>query len=280
MTQTNNPLRAFFRQPAIYIRLPSGGKFWNPAALDMPQNQELPVYPMTAIDEITYRTPDALFNGQAVVDVVHSCIPNIKNAWETPVTDINSILVSIRIASYGHDMEITTECPNCKTNDDFTLDLRHVLDHIKSPDFDKNITHGDLEISFKPMNYREQNDSNLEQFENQRMIRLIPDSDLPDDEKLKRMTEIMQSITRLTVKALKHSISGIRTPTAFVTDPEHIEEFLTHCDRTVFAAIRDHAVEIRQQSELKPVSLTCTNCGTKYEQQLSLDMANFFVPAS
>lgn len=278
--QSNNPLKQYFRQPSIYIRLPSDGQYWDPSALEMPQNHELPVYPMTAVDEITYRTPDALFNGQAVVDVVHSCIPAIKNGWETPVTDMNSILVSIRIASYGHDMEVGTECPSCKHIDEFSLDLRTVLDQLQSPDFNETVKHGDLEIMFKPMSYRDQNESNLEQFENQRMIRLIPNSELSDDDKLKRMTEIMKSITMLTVKALKHSIAGIRTPGAFVTEPEFIEEFLTSCDRSVFATVRDHAVKLRLASELKPVKLTCSECSHEYEQQLSLDMASFFAPAS
>jgi len=280
MSESSNPLRAFFRQPAIYVRLPSNGAFWADGSLNMPENRELPVYPMTAVDEITYRTPDALFNGQAVVDVVHSCIPNIRNAWEAPITDINSILISIRIASYGHDMDVATECPACKHQEEFSLDLRTVLDQLKTPNFDKTVNHGDLEICFKPMSYRDQNASNLEQFENQRMIRLIPDSDLPDEEKVKRMTEIMKSITQLTVQALKHSIAGIRTPQAFVTDPAHIEEFLTNCDRTVFAAIRDHAIKLRTDSELKPVKLECTECKNKYEQELSLDMSSFFAPAS
>ena len=280
MTQSNNPLKAFFRQPAIYIRLPSDGKYWAESALDMPQNRELPVFPMTAVDEITYRTPDALFNGQAVVDVMQSCVPTIKDAWVAPVTDVNSLLISIRIASYGHEMEVGTTCPGCGHNDEFGLDLRTVLDQMQAPDFDKTIKHGDLEIIFKPMTYRQQNQSNVEQFENQRMIQLIPGSDLPDEEKLSRMTEIMKSITRLTIKALKDSIAGIKTPNAFVTEPEYIEEFLTSCDRTVFTAIRDHAVSIRQQTELKPVELTCTECQNKYQQQLSLDMANFFAPAS
>ena len=53
MTQTANPLRHFFRQPAIYLRLPSNGNFWPEGDLAMPQNRELPVLPMTAIDEIT-----------------------------------------------------------------------------------------------------------------------------------------------------------------------------------------------------------------------------------
>jgi bacterioferritin-associated ferredoxin len=280
MSQSNNPLKQFFRQPAVYIKLPSSGEYWEQGAVNIPETQELPVYPMTAIDEITYRTPDALFNGQAVVDVIQSCIPDIKNAWAAPVTDINSVLVAIRIASYGHEMEVGTECPACNTQDNFLLDLRSVLDQLHSPDFSSTVKQGDLEIVFKPMTYRHQNQSNVEQFENQRMIRLIPESDLPDDEKLSRMTNIMKSITELTIKALKYSIAGIRTPGAFVTDSAHVEEFLHHCDRAVFTAIRDHAVELRQQTELKPVSLTCSHCENKYNQQLSLDMANFFAPAS
>ena len=53
MTQTANPLRQFFRQPAIYLRLPSGGNHWPEKDIVMTPNKELPVLPMTAIDEIT-----------------------------------------------------------------------------------------------------------------------------------------------------------------------------------------------------------------------------------
>ena len=93
----NNPLKQYFRQPAIYIKLPSQGQFYPEGALDMPPNGELPVYPMTAIDEITYRTPDALFNGNATVNVIQSCMPNIRDPWSIPAMDVDTILVSIRI---------------------------------------------------------------------------------------------------------------------------------------------------------------------------------------
>ena len=54
-TMENNPLKQYFRQPAIYIRLPSNGRFYPPGAIDMPPNGELPVLPMTTLDEITCR---------------------------------------------------------------------------------------------------------------------------------------------------------------------------------------------------------------------------------
>jgi hypothetical protein len=276
----SNPLKQYFRQPAIYIRLPSNGQGWPAGSLALPSNGELPVYPMTAIDEITYRTPDALFNGQAVIDVIQSCIPAIRDAWAAPLTDINSILVAIRIASYGHNMEFDTQCPKCNNEDSYDLDLRSVMDQLRSPDYSQTITHGDLEIRFRSMNYREQNSTNLEQFENQQMVRAIPTSDLPDDEKVQRMTEVMKSITRLTVKALTNSIASIRAPDAQVSESAHIEEFLNNCDRALFTRIRDHVISLRQNTDIKPVPIKCTNCSNEYEQGINLDMANFFAPAS
>ena len=77
--QDNNPLSGFMRQPKIYIKLPSGGAFWPRSSIDIPETGDLAVYSMTAKDEITFKTPDALLNGQAVVDVIHSCIPVQSN---------------------------------------------------------------------------------------------------------------------------------------------------------------------------------------------------------
>jgi hypothetical protein len=280
MNQIFNPLRQYFRRPSIYLKLPSKGEFWPEGSLEGTENGELPVFPMTAIDEITYRTPDALFNGEAVVSVIQSCIPSVKNAWDAPVSDVNPILVAIRIASYGHELELGTTCPACTHEADYTLDLRIVLDQLKSPDFNTTIKHGDLEISFQPISYRQQHETNNTQFEEQRTIQLIPGSDLPDDEKVKRLNSALKRITELTVLALKHSIAGIRTPQNIVTEPEFIEEFLNNCDRKLFNIVRDHVIALRQSSELKPLHIKCTECSHEYDQPLTLDMASFFEPAS
>lgn len=280
MTQSANPLKQFFRQPAIYLRLPSEGEFWANGSLTMSQNKELPVYPMTAIDEITYRTPDALFNGQAVVNVVQSCIPNIKDAWQMPASDLNAILVAIRIASYGHEMEIHTTCPNCETDSEYTLDLRIVLDQLKFADFASPLTHGDLEISFHPMSFKMQNYTNQLQFEQQKSIQVIQQSDLPDTEKIKQLNEALSRITELTIEAMKWSISSIRTPHAIVTETEFIQEFLTNCDRKLFTQIRDRIIELRTHSDLKPLHVKCSECSHEFDQELTMDQSSFFGAAS
>lgn len=280
MTQTSNPLMQYFRQPAIFLNLPSKGEYWSDGSLDIPPTKELPVYPMTAIDEITYRTPDALFNGQAVVSVVQSCVPNIKNAWKCPASDLNAILTAIRIASYGHDLELSTKCPKCSNEDTYTLDLRNVLDQMNVTDFSKTIKYGDLEISFCPMSYEQQNETNQLQFENQKLLQMIPVSDLPDDEKIKRLNEVLVKITELTIEAIKYSISSIRTPTAIVTELPFIQEFLKNCDRNLFTQIKEHVISLRENNELKPLQIQCQSCDHEYQQPLTLDLTSFFEPAS
>ena len=280
MTQSANPLQTFFRQPAIYIRLPSDGQFWPADSLDMPPNRELPVLPMTAMDEITYRTPDALFNGAAMVSVIQSCVPSIKNAWNIPNCDLNAVLTAIRIASYGKNMPFSSTCPACNTETDFDVDLQSVMGKLNLSDYTKTIKQGDLEIYFHPMNYQNQTDINLLQFEQQRVINMIPNADIPEEEKNRRINQAIKTITEVTVKAIRNTIGSIRTPQALVTEPAFIHEFLLNCDRNLYTKIRDHAISLRIDDDFKPIDIKCPECQHQYQQQFTLDTATFFDNAS
>ena len=280
MTQSANPLQTFFRQPAIYIRLPSDGQYWPDGSLEIPPNRELPVLPMTAVDEITYRTPDALFNGAAMVTVIQSCMPNIKNAWHIPNCDLNAVLTAIRIASSSKAMPISTTCPACNAENDFDIDLQVVMSQLNLGDYTKTVKQGDLEIYFQPMNYQNQTDINLLQFEQQRVLGMISETDLTEEEKTRRISQAITAITEITIKAIRNTIKGIRTPQALVTEPEFIHEFLLNCDRTLYTKIRDHAVELRIADDFNPVNVQCPECQHAYQQQFTLDTANFFDNAS
>jgi hypothetical protein len=197
-----------------------------------------------------------------------------------PVVDLNAVLVAIRIASYGHNMEIMSTCPACNTDSDYTLDLRTVLDKLKSGDFHQDIKHGDLSIAFRPMTYEHQNTSNQNQFEQQKRIQVVQTSDLSDAEKISELNSSLQKITELTMEALKWSIASIRTPQALVTEPEYIHEFLSNCDRKLFAQIKEHIISLRESSEIKPLHIECSECHHKYQQMVSLDQSSFFADAS
>ena len=117
------------RQPKLYITLPSNGMYWPKGSLEVTETGEFPVYSMTAKDELTLKVPDALLNGQGIVDVIQHCIPNIRNAWAIPNIDLDVILIAIRIATYGDQMKLPIKFG--ETEYDYQLDLRYVLDSLQ-----------------------------------------------------------------------------------------------------------------------------------------------------
>lgn len=274
MTQ-NNPLRQFFRRPAIYLTLPSKGVGYSPDVITMTETGELPVYPMTAIDDITAKTPDALFNGQAVVDIVKSCVPAIKNPWAISSIDLNAILIAIRTASNGSTLDITTTCPACKNTADYGINLVTILATLKTPDYETELPIMDLHIKFKPLTYKEMNAVSLAQFNIQRdlvMLEAIQD----EDQKSIKGTEMMKKITATSMKTLANTIQHIRTPNDVVTDPAYITEFLEHCDKHTYEAIKEHNAKLREASDIKPMKIACDECGYNYEQSVSLNVSDFF----
>jgi hypothetical protein len=280
MTQKDNPLRKYFRQPVIHLRLPSNGSFYPAGAVDIPPNGELPILPMTAVDEIITRTPDALFNGSAVADIIKSCVPNIKDPWMVNAVDLNALLCAVRLASYGHEMNITTKCPHCEQVHDVSIDLRTVLDNIHMPDYDQPLIIGDLTCYFAPMTYRQINDVSRVTFEDQKIMQLVNDSDTSEEEKMKQLGEAFKRITKLTVRSIAASIRAIKTTDAMVTDSAQIEEFLINAPKSVFESVKVHTMKLRGDTDLKPISMTCESCSQPYQQDFTLDMTNFFVTAS
>jgi len=271
-----NPLTKHFRQPAIYIKLPSNGAYNDETSLAVPETGELPVYPMTAIDEITYRTADALFNGNAVTNVIQSCIPAYIDPWQVSSSDLDTILISIRIASYGHEMEFTSKCPECKESNDFTIDLRDIMEKIQSPDYETPVTIGDVVIHFKPLTYKEQNNASTAQFQDQKMLEALPTADMPEEEKLKMLQKAFNNISMLTLTAIA-SISMIKAGDDVVVDKKHITEYIKNCDSKSFGKIRDKITHIKETAEIKPLHVVCNDCKHEYNTPFTLNVANFFV---
>lgn len=272
---SNNPLRQYFRRPAVYLKLPSGGKYYDSGVLDMPESGELPVYPMTAIDDITARTPDALFNGSAMAEIIKSCVPNIKEPWKINNIDLDAIFIAIRSASGESTIEIETTCPNCQEQSNYGIDLLNILTQLKSADYNKPLSIDDLLIKFRPLTYKQLNQASLGQFEVQRSFLSI--NELTDEnEKSKQMREVLTRITELTMEILAEAIESVQTPTINVNEKEFILDFLKNCDKDVYIQVRDYNSSLRETTQIKPINLKCTHCQHEYDHTLTLNMSDFF----
>jgi len=277
-----NPLASLMRQPKIYIKLPSKGNYWAPGSLNPTVTGEFPVFSMTARDELLLKTPDALMNGQAVVDVIQSCIPNIINAWEMPNIDTDAVLIAIRLATYGENMDTTFKIGDEEMT--YTVDLRILLDSLyETATWDEKIDIGtEMAVYVKPISYLTASKTSIQNFETQKIMSLVNDSTLSEEEKINRFKDSFKKLTDITVGIINSSVYKIDSRNGATSDVGHIQEFMNNCDKQIFDAIKDRLDLMQQANGLKPVRIKSTpdmialGAAEEMEIPITFDPASFF----
>lgn len=271
-----NPLTQYMRQPKIYITLPSGGKWWKPGSIELTETGEFPVYSMTARDELLFKTPDALLNGQSVVDVIQSCMPNIKNAWDMPSIDFDTVLVAIRLATYGERMSVKHTIPIVNEEVDYDLDLRVLLDQQRNNVWiEQVVINPDFIIYVKPLTYRDMSKTSIKTFETSRILSMINNEAYSEEKKLEIFNESFGNLTRVTVELVASSIYKVVTPNGEVGDKDMIREFVENSDKDLFKQIQTHITDLKDRNAVKPLEFTTTP-----EQQAAGAPPTYTVPVS
>ncbi len=280
---STNPLKKYFRQPKLYIKLPSSGNFYPPGTLEMTENMEFPVYAMTARDEIAIKTPDALLNGQCTVDVIQSCMPNIKNAWMIPSIDIDAILIAIRIATYGEQIDVDITVPNTSISKTYTTDLRLALDKLLSATFDPVVEiNEEITAYLKPMTYEEYTQSSLKSLEEQKIFSIVSSQDLTEEQKLAQFNKSFKALTTITMNTVMKSIVKIVTPEGEVSQLEFIKEFVDNADKDFYTKITEHLEKQRDKFQMPMFKIITTQeeqdqgAPVEFETPIALDAASFF----
>jgi len=275
-----NPLTSFYRQPKIYVRLPSKGKFYEPGSLDLSENGEYPVYAMTAKDELLFKTPDALLNGTSTVELIKSCIPAILNPWVMPNIDLDFALIAIRIATYGDKMDVGTNCPHCDAENSYDMDLTAWLDIFNNFIYNTDIVVDPLTVHVRPYTYKEVTKTALKSMEQQRIFQVINDDTLSDETKLEKFGASFLKLTELTVDVIADCITAIDTPDGSVSDKAMIKEFISNCSKDIFQKIQDHVVQMKELIEFKAQNVTCGECSKPFSLPVTMDQSNFFAVKS
>jgi hypothetical protein len=283
--QPGNPLTSFMRQPKIYIRLPSNGEYWPAGSLQMTETGEFPVYSMTARDELLIKVPDALMNGQAIVDVVQNCMPNIKNAWMIPSIDMDVILIAIRLATYGEKM--TTPITFGEDIEmEHVVDLRSVMDTMMNQiAWDPVVSiNQDLTVFVKPLTYKQMTETALQTFETQKIMQLANDEKMNEDDKLAMFKESFKKLTNATVGTVSAGIFKIDSSQGSTDNPIYIKEFIDNIDKDIFNKIQEHLEMLKDKNTIKPINVPVTDdmrekgiTGEVVEIPLIFDASTFFV---
>ncbi len=286
MTENTNPLSKYYRQPAVYIKFPSGGNY-PPHVLERSPNGEYPVLPMTAKDELAFKTPDAMMNGQATIDVIKSCIPNIKDPWQLVSYDMDTILIAIRIASYGEKMDLNTTVPVANETMTHSINLPDLLDRLSQVQITNSCKLKDgLEITVRPLIYKQIIDSQIRTFQQQRIYMQVQQSTtMSDEEKTQKFTDSFNMLTELNSALLLNNIEKITLPDGkqSVSDPAQIKDFIENAESKLTKEIEEELSKIRLQGAVPPIQMQATEEQIKkgapanYTIPITFDNSNFFV---
>ena len=270
----HNPLKKYFRQPKIYLTLPSQGIFCEAGTI-AGDVSDMPVYGMTGMDELLMKTPDALLNGESTVKVIESCIPSIKNAWGISILDLDPLLIAIRIATYGNTLTVSHTCEKCEAVNDYEMELGNILAHFKNVSYDNKIVMKDLTISVKPLNYKEWTEIQLKTFGIQRQVQQALQIQDPDEQQ-SVITNLYSQLNEITKEALMLQIDSVQVPEATVNQKDFIVEWLHNTEQDVFDALKAQVEKNRNVWEMPKMSVQCSECGAENQVGVVMDQSSFF----
>ena len=198
--------------------------------------------------------------------------------------DTDTVLLAIRIATYGETMDITFTTPVTNEQKSTTLNIPALLESLRNIEIkDEATTSTGFKFKIEPLTYEKLTKIQIAQFEQQKIYTNVADSGLPDSEKNVRFAESYRKINAVNFSLLVDSIKEITTPDGvLVTDRKQIVDFIDNCDAKTTADIESKLSELRVQCQIKPTKIKATDEEIKkgvpatYEVPVTFDNSNFF----
>ena len=264
------------RHPKLYIDLPSQGRFYDDTVAN--KVEHIPVFGMSAMDEIILKTPDALFSGEATAQVIKSCIPDILDPWQLVGYDIDYVLVAIRIATYGESIDVNTTCKNCKTSTASSVQLTRLLELLNSNELVHSFDMNGLTFHINPITYKFTTDFSIESYTIERQILDVPNLDIEQKEKDRILNNLYTQAAELNLKLAISHIAEITSGDEREDNKQAIFEFVQENDVEFYNNLKNTITKISGNWSLPAFDVECSNeeCNETYKTAVDMDYANFF----
>jgi len=198
---------------------------------------------------------------------------------------MDTILLAIRVASYGENMDVVAVVPTVNEQLTQSVNLPQLLDTLKGVKItDEARTSNGFTVRFKPLTYKQITTSQMAAYEQQRTYAAIDGSSLSEEEKNRKFAEGLKRLTDLNYGMLVDSIASI-TPadSDTVSDTKQLAEFVSNAPSKVITEIQNELVKIRVQAAFKPLKIKSTEEQIKqgapvtFDVPITFDNSNFFV---
>ena len=274
---TSNPLFQYFKPPGIYVNLPSQGKFYTNKPKLTDQNEIL-VKAMTAKDELSFKAPDLLMNGESLIEVINSCVPDIEDPNEMPNCDFNIIMLAIRLATYGSELSYSAFCEKCEESNDFGVDIERLLDRIEPISDSYYVQLDQLKVYLKQYTLKSQIKSALARFEQATITNsILSNEELSQAEKTLEFNKSFNVLAKMTYEVVLDSIIKIETPTNEIIDNrEYITEWLYQIGKKHYDVISNKLEETTKDGFDNLVEFNCNKCNESNKVPIIFDPTSFF----
>ena len=273
-----NPLKQYFRKPGIWIKLPSQGNFYKDKPTDLNEMGEIPIYPLTAKDELMLKNADALLNGSAITQMINSCAPSITDPMVMPAIDLDAVLVAIKRCTYGESQDVTCSCPKCETSNEVTINLNQIISSIKSVEKLEPVElDNGIKVFIKPVTVHNLLNLNWVQFEQIRNIQLAEQNNVDETTKVNLMQKSYQVLTEKNIDIVSSCIDTVLLPDGIaVTDNENIKDWINDLSKPDFTKIEESIMVTSSMGIDKEFNVNCKNCNTDFKSSLDLNPTTFF----
>lgn len=257
-----NPLLERVTMPGETFPLPSGCLFYKDGVIAPDVvNSEIYVNPMTTLDEITMKSPDLLFSGNAVKQVFARCIPQVLDPGKLLSKDVDFLLACLRKVSYGDvlTIEYTHDCEDAKQHS-YEASVSRFVNGAKPIDpttfqeeFTVSFPNGQV-AEFQPVLFQDY--INIMQ-----ALSASTDSDSPES--------IRDEMVR--------SLAGLIRKVDEVDDREMIKQWLEKIPPKFVAVINEKIDKVSSWGADFTTTITCLDCGKKVEADVPLNPLSFFM---
>ena len=262
MSRTN-PLQNFFRKPKLSVSLPSRGRWYPKNSL---ANATVAVLPMTAADDLRFKSNEVLLNSVAVTELIQSCVPDILVPEQMPVVDLDVVLLAIRQASYSNSIRASVSVPNTPLTLTLDLEIHNLIENFANAAelWDEqliliNDQEEKLTVILKPVNLKTMFSATRSLLRQQQATAEITMSNKQTDEKIAELDDQMKSLSAVSINMVTDSISEILNDSGLsIKNPGEIRQFLNQLDLAYFRAIQKHIEDQKARISFKPLEITST----------------------
>jgi len=274
----HNPLRQYFRQFKLFLKLPSGTTYYTPNTVEFTESGEIGILPLTGKDELILKNPDALLNGEALVEVLGSCVPAVKNPRALLTNDIDALITAIRYATFDDSLETNLHCPKCGHENSFKLDLQYALDNMEflESEYVINLESG-VSVFVKPYAFPDVLKGLHAQFEQNKLTRAIDNDSISDSERSAIFGKAFKEMSSTTYELMLNSIIKVvdDANNVNVSNKAHIKEFLFNIDNKSIDKISKLIQDINQIGIKRSFNAVCQKCSHQWENEIDFNPVNF-----